>query len=122
MPTSLDRGTSSRGHRSTRLCSGDDLNVLATAALPAVALGAALVLPAVLILPALAVIAVAAGFLLEGARLLRRRRGGDARLRGYAAGLVFAGLAASILADTDGALLALSELTGDDRGAKAGGH
>jgi hypothetical protein len=85
---------------------------MAFAALPATVLALAVFLPPVLILPAVAVLAIGAGFALEGARLLSRGRDGALRLREYAAGLVFAGLAASVLADPDGALLALSELAG----------
>jgi len=113
MPTSLPRGSGQRRHRQSRFWTQDDVHMLAIAALPAVVVCLALTLPPVLILPAIAVIAIGTGFALEGARLIRWGRKGAMHLREYAAGLVFAGLAATILADAEGAMLALSELAAD---------
>lgn len=110
MPTSLHREDQSRSPRSTGARSQDVIWLVALVALPATVVGLALYLPPVLILPAVAGIALTAGFVLEAARYIFRALNGVPHLRDYAAGLVFAGLAASILADADAALMALSEL------------
>jgi len=120
MPTSLHREDKSRGGRMPRLRSHDAVWSVALVALPAIVMALALHLPPPLVLPAVAVIALAAGFAIEAARLLSRALSGVTHIREYAAGLVFAGLAASILADADAALMALSELTGGSP-AKDGG-
>jgi hypothetical protein len=120
MPISVQHDDKARGRKVVRLWSQQDVWIAALAALPVTVVALALVLPPVLILPAVAVLAIGAGFALEGARLLSRGRHGAMHLKEYAAGLVFAGLAATVLADPDGAMLALSELAGGGAGKDGG--
>jgi hypothetical protein len=116
MPISVQHDDKARGRKVVRLWSQQDVWIAALAALPVTVVALALVLPPVLILPAVAVLAIGAGFALEGARLLSKGRLGAMYLKEYAAGLVFAGLAATVLADPDGAMLALSEFAGGGAG------
>lgn len=122
MPTSLHRKENLRQSRRAQAWVRDGLWTAGTLALPVAALLLALWLPTALVLPALAIVAIAAGFTLEGARVLFGAWSSLTRLREYAAGLVFAGLAASILADGDAALLAFSEFTGGTSVQEASDH
>ncbi|MGD9802625.1 MAG: hypothetical protein AB7E81_20910 [Hyphomicrobiaceae bacterium] len=116
MPTSVHRGHKSLGQRIAGQEPEDLLWLVLLVALPLAVIGFALVLPPDLILPAVAVVAIGTGLVLEGARLISRGRQAAMRLREYAAGLVFVGLAATILADPDGAVLALNEMSNGGSG------
>ena len=113
MPTSLHREDKSRGRRMAGLRSQDGMWAVALVALPAIVVGLTLYLPQALVLPAAAVLALTAGFALEAARRLSPALRDAAHLKEYAAGLVFAGFAASILTNADAALIALSEVLGE---------
>jgi hypothetical protein len=120
MPTSLRREDKSLARIFTSSWAQDVGWLLLVAALPLTVIGLSLVIPRELVLPAVAVIAIGTGFALEAGRLLSRARNRDTRLREYAAGLVFIGLAATILADTEGALLALGGLSSEGAAMNAG--
>ncbi|MEZ5817808.1 MAG: hypothetical protein R3D44_12065 [Hyphomicrobiaceae bacterium] len=106
MPTTLPRRAKADLEQEEARRSSESLRALAIAGPPAALLACGVALPPDLALAFCAVGAVSAGFALEATRLLRGRKGA-VRLRDYAAGLVFVGLAATILVDTDQTVVAL---------------